>query len=85
MILSTVYIVYIIYKRPAKLLKLILNILVFEFFVLTVNLVTFTLAIYDKWGIFTNFEARNRLGWIIIGSNIGLGFFMTIMRIYDSI
>ncbi len=72
-------------RYPAKLRKLILTILVNEFFVLITILASFTLAIYDKRGQFENLTARNRLGWIIIGSNMAISFFMAIMSVYDNI
>lgn len=62
-----------------------MTILVNESFVLFTILASFTLAIYDKRGKFENLTARNRLGWVIIGSNMAISFFMALMSIYDNI
>lgn len=85
LIINIVYISYITYKRPAKLRKLIMTIFVNEFFVSITILASFTLAIFDKRGKFENLNTRNKLGWIIIGSNMSISFFMAIMSVYDNI
>jgi len=44
---------------------------------------TLILAICDATKNFNNSALRNRLGWVIIGSNLGLALFLTIMVVYD--
>jgi len=41
------------------------------------------LAIYDMKKDFTNKETRNRLGWVIVGSNLALTLFITILSIFN--
>lgn len=64
--------------------KLIFTIIVNEFFVMITFLSAFTLAIYDKREKFNNLIDRNRLGWIIIGSNFAISAFMAIMSLIDN-
>lgn len=85
MIINILYITYIAVYRPAKPRKLIFTILVNESFVFVTIMSTFTIGIYDKRHIFNNLSLRNRLGWIIIFSNIGFSMFVSLMTFIDYI
>lgn len=65
--------------------KLVFTIIVNEFFVMITFLAAFTLAIYDKRDKYDNLIERNRLGWIIIGSNMAISIFIAVMSTIDNI
>jgi len=63
--------------------KVFVTIIINETFVFVILSSTFILAIYDATKNFNNSTHRNRLGWVIIASNLGLALFLTIMVVYD--
>jgi len=77
------YVLYTIIIRPYSKKKIFVTILINETFVFVIFLSTFILAIYDAKKNFNNITFRKVLGYIIIGSNLGLTLFLVIMVVYD--